>query len=305
MKRVVITGATGFIGKALSLKLLKQGIKVYAIDIDQQKLNELKRYGDVVTIEAKFQDYEKIDNKFNEEIDVFYHFAWNGVFGQAFEDYELQLLNAKYCADALMLARKLGCKKFVLAGTSNEYTINKYLTQDYFEPRFTCIYSTAKVAAEMICKTLAYNYGIEYNSGLIAMVYGEGNFSKMLPNIVIDNLMKGIRPKLIEGHHPYDMIYIDDVVEAFYRIGKSGVNMKSYYIGHRKTKAFKDVMTEIKNILNPEMKLVFGEYKGTTDIDYSHIDLEALYLDTGFECTSDFKTSILRTAQWIKEMKAE
>lgn len=37
------------------------------------------------------------------------------------------------------------------------------------------------------------------------------------------------------------------------------------------------------------------------NIDYSMIDLEALYRDTGFECKSDFEESILKMVKWIKE----
>ena len=126
MKKVVVTGATGFIGGALTKKLLQKGIKVYAIDINQERLDELKKYGDVVTINARFEDYKDLHTKIFDDIDVVYHFAWNGVFGDSFKDYELQLLNTKYSCDALLLAKKLGARKFVFAGTNNEFEVQKY-----------------------------------------------------------------------------------------------------------------------------------------------------------------------------------
>jgi len=36
-------------------------------------------------------------------------------------------------------------------------------------------------------------------------------------------------------------------------------------------------------------------------MDYSCVDLEQLYNDTGFECTSDFKETIKETFAWIKD----
>ncbi|MFZ2539711.1 MAG: NAD(P)-dependent oxidoreductase [Oscillospiraceae bacterium] len=300
---VVVTGATGFIGGALTKKLLQQGKKVYAVDIDESKLEQLKQYGNVVPVKAYFEDYQNMHNLIKDDIDVFYHFAWQGVFGEAFKDYELQLSNAKYTCDAICVATRLNCKKFVFAGTVNEYEIKKYLDKEYFEPRFTCVYSTSKLASEMICKTLAFNNGIEYNAGLVSMVYGEYNMSKMLPYVLIKHLVDNIRPKLVEGNNKYDLVYIDDVVNAFLAIGEKGLNMKSYYIGHRKLKTFKDIVIDIKDVLNPDMKLLFGEFKDTSDMDYSLIDLDALYNDTGFECQSDFKESILRTAEWVKTLE--
>ena len=122
----------------------------------------------------------------------------------------------------------------------------------------------------------------------------------MLPNVLIKQLLQGKEPKLIEGNTSYDMIYINDIVEAFYRIGESGQNLKSYYVGHRQLRTFREIITEIRDILAPDIELKFGEYPDNMDIDYSLVDLEALYNDTGFECKADFRDSILKTAEWIK-----
>ena len=59
-------------------------------------------------------------------------------------------------------------------------------------------------------------------------------------------------------------------------------------------------MTDIRDILNPQAQLLFGEDKDTINMDYSQVDLNALYNDTGFECKTDFRDSILKTAEWLK-----
>lgn len=304
VNKVIVTGATGFIGKALTVRLLQEGKTVYSVVKNDSKIDGLKQYGDLITIVASFKDYFNLHRLIkDDDIDVFYHFAWEGVFGDAFRDYELQLNNAHYACDAIMAAIKLKCKKFVFAGTLNEYEIKKYLNMNSIEPRYTCIYATCKLASEMICKTLAFNCGIEYSAGLIAMTYGEGNKSKVLPNVIIKKFINNETPKLVTGNNKYDLIYIDDVVNAFVLIGEKGVNQKSYYVGHRKIKTFKEIVTDVKNIINPNMELVFGEYEDTLDMDYSLIDLDALYNDTGFECKADFKESILKTAEWVETLE--
>jgi nucleoside-diphosphate-sugar epimerase len=301
MKKVIITGASGFIGKALTERLLKEGSTVYAVVRNKSRIKDLEKYGSLVTIEAEFADYSNLPELVKEkDIDVFYHFGWEGVFGDAFMDYELQLCNSKTACDAVMAAINLKCRKFVFAGTINEYEVKKYLNMDSFEPRYTCIYATCKLASEMICKTLAYNLGIEYNAGLIAMAYGEGNRSRMLPNVIIKKFLNNEAPKLVEGNNKYDLIYIEDIVEAFISIGEKGVNQKSYYVGHRELKTFREIVTDVKNIINPDMNLVFGEYRDNLDMDYSMIDTDALYNDTGFECKADLRESILKTAEWVK-----
>ncbi len=304
MKTVIITGATGFIGGSLARRLLAEGVKVYGIDINEEKLNALKAFGDFVPVVASFDDYERLHELIPDRtIDVFYHFAWQGVFGNAFKDYALQLNNARFSCDALSQAIKMACKKFVFAGTMNEYEMDTYIKADYFEPRYTYIYSAVKQVSEAIGKTIAFNSNIEYCTGRIAMAYGENNYSMMIPNVVIGNLLKNKPCSLVEGNNLYDMVYIGDIVDAFIAIGKSGKHMKSYYIGHRTQRTFKEIVRDIADILNPDCPLNFGEYPDVpSGVDYENIDTEALYRDTGFECTADFKESILKTAEWVKQL---
>lgn len=300
MKTAIITGAGGFIGGAMTEKLLMRGVKVYGVDISDEALSRHKDSDRFIPIIADFTKYENLHQQINDDIDVFYHFAWQGVFGAAFKDYNLQLSNAKHACVAMDQAVKIGCKKFVFAGTYNEFEIKNFLDAEEFQPRYTCIYSGAKTVAEIICKTLAFHNNIEYSAGLVAMAYGEGNRSMMLPNVVMTQLLRGETPKLIKGDNLYDLIYKDDIAEAFYCIGEKGRNLKSYYVGHRNLKTFREVMTELGAVVNPDIALRFGEYKDTDNKDYSKIDLDALYNDTGFECKADFKESIMKTAQWLK-----
>ena len=300
MKKEIVTGAGGFIGGALTKNLLEKGVTVYGVDISEDKMSDYADHKNFIPVTADFSKYDRLSDMIEDDIDVFYHFAWQGVFGAAFKDYALQLNNAKYACEAINQAIKIGCKKFVFAGTYNEFEIKNFLNSEEFEPRYTCIYSGAKTVAEIICKTLAFNNGIEYSAGLVAMAYGERNRSMMLPNVVISQLLRDEAPKLIKGDNLYDLIYIDDIAEAFYEIGERGKNMRSYYVGHRYLKTFREIITELGKIVNPNIELKFGEYKDTDNKDYDLIDLDALYNDTGFECKADFEESIRKTAEWIK-----
>ena len=302
MKKVIVTGAGGFIGGALTELLLSKGITVYGVDISEKTLERHAGKENFISVIADFTKYSELHKLIQDDIDVFYHFARQGGYGAAFKDYRLQLSNSIADCDAISASIRIGSKKFVFAGTVNEYEMNTYIGADYFEPRYTYVYSAVKQVSEAVCKTIAYNSGIEYSAGRIAMAYGEGFKSlTSLPNVVITNLLTNTPCKLIEGKNFYDMIYIDDIVRAFYAIGESGVNMKSYYVGHRKTGTFREIIERIAEILNPTCPLLFGEYPDSpSGVDYKNIDTEALYRDTGFECRSDFKESIMKTANWLK-----
>lgn len=301
MRKVIITGVTGFFGGSLTRKLLSLGVKVYGIDIDTPKLNKFKDNPNFISVIAGFEDYQKLPEMIKDtDIDVFYHFAWAGGFTTAIQDYKLQMSNAGFAGDAIVAAKKIGAKKFVYANTYNQYEIINFLESEIFEPRYTCIYSAGKTAASLICRTLAYNLGINYSAGLIPMPYGENNYSKQLVNVVINSLINGQAPKLIEGNKLYDLVYIQDIVDAFIVIGEKGKNKREYYVGHRKLKTFKEWMIEIRNVIAPDVELQFGEYKDNQQIEYSKIDLDALYKDTGWECKYELKDKIFSTSEWVK-----
>ena len=189
----------------------------------------------------------------------------------------------------------------MFAGTYNELEVTEHFDMSGQRPRYTCIYSAAKSVSEIMCKTIAANSGIEYSAGLTVMAYGENNRSMMLANVVLKQLVNGESPRLIAGNIPYDMIYIDDIARAFYAIGERGVPLRSYYVGHRTLRTFREYVTEIGQIVAPDIPLLFGAYPDdNSSRNYDKIDLEALYRDTGFECQADFKESILKTAEWVK-----
>lgn len=302
-KIAVVTGASGFIGKNVVKELLKKNYFVYAISTNNKSLDEIK-CDNLKNIVLFFEEYPAMLEQIEERgIDLFIHCAWQGVWGKAFEDYELQMKNASYAGKAIEIAHQLNSKKFVLLSTANVLETKKIIMNPFCfnKLRATTNYGLAKISAEIICRTLALKYDLAFNCAYISMVYGEENYSMMVPNVVISKLVKKQSPDLIEGNGLYDLVYVRDVSAGLVAIGEKGVSMKSYYLGNRKLKTFKSIFSEIGKIINPDVELNFGVYPDANFIDYSLIDLNELYDDTGFEPTYDFKESILNTASWIKD----
>lgn len=300
-KTVVITGVGGFLGSHLCRRLLDNGVRVIGVDVNdasQQQFIDSPFYKAVV---ATFEDYIHLPEKISEKVDVFFHFAWaGGLLQTSFINYELQLSNAKYACDAYMAAVGMGCKRFVNSGTNNQIEIKQFINTLDFHPRTTCIYATAKTALELIIKTLATKQETEYVATMIPMPYGEGNRSMQLFNVVMKTLIAGESPKLIEGNNLYDMVYVEDIVGAFIAVAEKGIAGRSYYVGHRQLRTFRSWIEEIRDIVAPKVELRFGEYKDPLDLDYSLVDLDLLYNDTGYECKSELKDILPGLTVWIK-----
>lgn len=303
MKKVIVTGADGFIGSALVKALVANGYQVYSVVKKKEQISwPINK--NIILVEAEFKDYGQLESRItNRGFDAFYHLAWNGTFGESFENYHRQLENAAYAADALIAASRLHCKRFVLIGTIVELEVKYYIRTDKGEPRISCIYGTAKLSAEMICRTLAYRNGIGFNTAILASVYGEGDRSNMIQNVLIRALLEGKSPKLIQGENLYDWIYIDDVANALIAIEQKGQANRTYYVGHQELQTFESLVSRTRDIVAPDVELRFGELQDKTVIDYSMIDRDALFRDTGFVCKADFDESIRKTARWLAEQK--
>lgn len=301
MQKVIITGASGFIGKALTKKLLDEGITVFAVVRNKLKLTDFAHYDNLKIIECEMNNYKTLNEKIsNKNFDVFFHLAWDGMSGKDLSDYTKQISNILFTADAITAAKGLKAKKFVFTNSVNYYEVENYLVNRIYNVRPASIYGASKYFSEFINQILTEQDKIEYNSILLGKAFGIGDNSQTLPNFFITSLLKGECPDLVKGDYLYDWIFIDDVVDGIIAVAKNGKNRKMYYVGHRKIDLLKNILINVRNIIAPNIKLKLGTYKDIGYPDYNKIDLEACYMDTGFEAKADFKESILKTAEWIK-----
>lgn len=301
MKNVVITGASGFLGGALTGAFLNNGDEVFAVVKKESEIVHLPEHININPIICDFIDYERLSVCINKPVDYFVHLAWAGVAGAESKQIVTQVENIKATCIAMEQANILQVKRFLFAGSSYQYRMEAFMQDGKEQFVQKNIYGLAKQAAGDLLKAIAIKYNIHFNKVLFTNVFGIGDYSTRSTNTFIKQLLSGEDLRLIDGEHKHDWIYIDDAVQGMLAILKKGNNGMSYYVGNRKLNSFREIITEVRDILSPKAGLYFGCYDDNGYIDYSQIDLEALYRDTGFECKSDFKESIMKTAEWLKE----
>ena len=295
MKKAVVTGASGFIGRALTERLLAEGWTVYAVVRDAQALAGLD--GDLRPTVCDFAHYDRMAEQVGENVDCFLHFAWTGVSGDMSRSITTQTENVMAAAEAMKQAKQLGARKFLFAGSSYQYRMEP--SGDVYLPKN--LYGAAKAAAERLLWASALADGMAFNTVLFTNVFGVGDRSNRSTNAMLKKLLAGEPLKLISGEHLHDWTYIDDAVGGVMAVLEKGLPGKEYYVGSREPETFRDIVTRVRDAICPEAELCFGEYKDDAYIDYTKIDLDALYRDTGFACTADFEESIRKTARWLAQ----
>lgn len=228
-----------------------------------------------------------------EDYDVFYHFAWAGTFGNSRNDMDLQVKNIQYTLDAVRLAKRFGCKKFIGAGSQAEYGRfeGKLTPQTPVFPENG--YGIAKLCAGQMSRELAHQLGIQHIWTRILSIYGPYDGKNTMVMSTIQKLKNGEVPQMTKGEQLWDYLYSGDAANAFYLLAEKGLDDKTYVLGSGEARPLKEYIEIIRDIVAPESRIDFGAIPySERQVMHLCADIGNLEKDTGFKPQMTFKNGI-------------
>ncbi len=305
MQKAIVTGANGFVGSHVCKELCKENVKVYAVIKDEnENIDNIKNLSGISIIYCDLSDISELTEKIkDEDIDVFYHFAWVGVSSKLRCDENIQINNALWTVQALRTADKMKCKKFVNAGSIMEKETFLAVSAQGSEPSIGYIYGAAKLFARTLCKPIASELDIDLCWAVITNTYGIGEFSSRFVNTTIRKIIAGEPLQFTAATQNYDFIYIDDVAKAFVAIGKYGKPNKEYTIGSGNAKPLKEFIIELLQTLAPNAVPLFGDVPYTgVNIPLEVFDTTDIETDCHFKPSISFAVGTKLTMDWLKSL---
>lgn len=307
MKRVIVTGATGMVGATMIEQMIIDGIEVMAIvRPSSAKIENLPKHKNVHCIECDIDHLLSLKDKISDAYDTFYHFAWNGTYGDSRDNARLQERNIKDTLDAVELAAHLGCKTFVGAGSQAEFGRVEGKISDELPKNPVTGYGMAKLSACNLSRIACERLGIRHNWGRIVSTYGprDNSFTMVMSSII--RMLNGERVKFTKGEQVWDYLYGGDCSRAFYLIGERGQHGKAYTIGSGETRYLKNFIASIRDIVNPELEIGIGEIEYyPNQVMKLCADISELQQDTGFKPSVSFEEGIQKTINWYRSMHHE
>ena len=240
MKKAIVTGATGFIGKFLVRELVKQNVEVIAVVRRGTKnLNTINALP-VKIVECNIADYHMLPDMIaDRDIDVVFHIAWQGVSDLDARNEAIQMQNLQSTLDLIdaMHIMRIGC--FIGCGSMHEAESLVEMNEDKVISNLGYMYKATKTAAHWIGKAKCGTYGIRFFWPLIN-TYGEEERSARLVNTIIRKVLHGESPDLSAGNQYYDFVHVSDVARALILIAEKGVDGTNYTIGSGDAKPLSD-----------------------------------------------------------------
>ena len=303
MNKVIITGANGFIGSSLVRRLLKSEVEVYAIDIDFSQ-NRLPESPLVHCIETGLDNKERLISLLEhaQECDAFYHLAWRGVNGPDKASPAIQLDNTKMAIDCATVAKAIGCKKFLCAGTVAEQSVHSLNGLD--KTSGGMVYAVAKHCTHLMLETYCKNIGQPFVWMQFSNSYGIGNKTGNLVSYTLCELMEGREPSFGPALQPYDFVYIDDLLEAVFRLGERETKRNFYFIGSGSPRILKEYLREIGEITGRREAVKIGlRPDDGIKYDFSMFDTTPLKATIGDYVITSFEEGIKKTISWLKTIE--
>lgn len=307
MKKAVITGATGMLGIALIRRLTKEGYAVYAvIRPGSHRSENIPKQDNVYIIECDLKNILKLNSLISEKCDLFFHFAWDGTYGEARNDMDVQIDNIQSAVDAAETAKNLGCTVFVGAGSQAEYgRCNEKIAPD-LKTRPENGYGIAKLCAGQMTRLVCQKHGIKHIWCRILSVYGPYDGNQTMVMSGIRQMLDGKRPSYTKGEQLWDYLYCDDAANAFYLAAVNGSDGSVYCVGSGRTRELKDYIFAIRDAVNPNMEVGIGDIPYfENQVMYLCADISSLTADTGFIPKYSFEEGIQKTVEWYKKNETE
>lgn len=295
IRTAVLTGPTGVLGSALSKKLAESGVETYLVCHPGSARNAaILSHPFIHKIECDMEEIAKLPMLIGKNIDVFFHFAWLGTQVNSNRmDMYLQNTNVKQTLDTVYVARDLGCKVYVGAGSQAEYGRIDGVIHPDSPTHPVSGYGMAKLCAGQMTRVLCHSFGIRHIWPRIVSVYGKNDGAKTLISTLISSLQKGESPKLTAGEQMWDYLYAGDAADALWLMAEKGRDGAVYVLGSGKTRRLKDFMLDIKEVVNRNVILRLGEKPYLPDqAMHLEADISNLVRDTGWKPVTSFKQGI-------------
>jgi nucleoside-diphosphate-sugar epimerase len=299
MKRLLLTGATGFIGRHCLPLLMAKGYEVHAVSSSRN----LNSFSDVEWHSVDLLNVQSLSDLVARVRPThLLHLAWTTAPGQ----YWTSLENVRWVQASLELLQQFAAhdgQRAVLAGTCAEYDWSDGHCSESDTPlRPQTLYGVSKHALQLLTESFAERAGFSAAWGRIFFLYGQHEHPERLVSYVIRSILQREAVLCSHGEQVRDFLYVKDVAAAFVALLESDVR-GAVNIGSGEAVALKNLIHKIADKLHGREFVRLGAVKVSSAEPALLLPaVERLRKEVGWSPRYSLDEGLEETVDWWKEI---
>ena len=222
-KKVLITGASGFVGANLLRRMLSCNHEVSILlreESNTWRIDDVKDSVDVRVLDLL--DYNNLETTIAQvKPDWIFHLAVNGAYSWQTDWAQIVNTNVLSTINLVEASAKHGFECFINTGSSSEYGFSDHAPKEDEAVEPNSYYSVTKACATMACRYVANRDNLYIPTLRLYSVYGPYEDPKRLMPTLIRKGLKGELPPLVDPTIARDYIYVEDVIDAYVEVATS------------------------------------------------------------------------------------
>lgn len=294
-KRVLLTGASGFIGRHALPFLAELDFEIHAIT----NRKDLETDIDVILHKTNILDHDRTRDLVNQiRPSHMLHLAWYAVPGK----YQSANENIDWVSASLSLLdafRNSGGKRVVIAGTCFEYSWDNGICDEYNTPRTpSTLYGTCKNSLALSVDDYSKQHDISSAWGRIFHLYGPHEAPERLVPSVIRAILMGKDAKCTHGRQIRDFSYVSDIAGALVALLDSDTE-GPVNIASGSPITIGELVTKIGRMLGKEDLIKLGSWPANeSDAMEVTANVSRLRNEVGWQNKYDIESGLTETIAW-------
>jgi UDP-glucuronate 4-epimerase len=311
-RRILITGAAGFIGSTLLDRLLAEGREVVGLDsFDPFYAEAIKRRNLVAAMESPrfrlergdIRDPEAVRRALAGGVDVVVHLAALAGVRPSLERPAVYAdVNVHGTAVVAEAAVRTGASRFVFASSSSVYgerEAGPFRESDPVE-RPVSPYAATKRAGELLLHSFHHAHGLSVTCARIFTAYGPRQRPDLAIHKFAARMLRGEPvPVFGDGTSLRDFTYVDDLVDGLVRAIDQGLGFSILNFGGGHTVSVLDVVQELERVLGVEARIEWHPPQ-MGDVPRTWADVSAVRKALDWTPSVRFEQGVERFVAWLR-----
>jgi len=310
-ERVLVTGATGFIGSHLCELFVEQGLEVIAFDRynsnnDWGWLEHSKYKNDLQITLGDIRDYDSVSKAMNGCVAVFHLAALIGIPYSYVSPLAYIKTNVEGTYNVLEASKNLNLDQVLITSTSETYGTAQYIPIDEKHPVVgQSPYSASKIAADQLAISYFRSFNLPVKIVRPFNTYGPRQSTRAVIPTIIMQCLKGVHEIRLGSLYPTrDLTFVHDTIVGFLEIYKSDKLFGEIVnIGMNEEITIKELAEKIAELIGQKIQIIFEEQRvrpEDSEVEQLRCNNEKLATITDWEPGYNLERGILETIEWFK-----